>query len=150
VDQIRLLLGDTDMSDPLLGDAEIQYFIGVWTDPYSAAAAAAEQIAAQFAREVAYQGDGVSVGTDTLQDKFMALAAQLRTVGKRLGRLAVPYAGGTSVSDIEQVNAQSDEVAGLFGVGMSDNRRQGASTDVGSRTRADDPLISDQRSGGAS
>lgn len=147
VDQIRLLLGDTDMSDPLLDDGAITYFVTTWVNPYSAAAAAAEQIAGQFAREVAYTGDGVSVGNDKLQDKYTALAATLRLQGKRIGKAVGPYAGGTSVSDVEFVLSQEDEIRIDFYTGMGDNRREGSSTDVGSATRADDPLLSNQNYG---
>lgn len=145
VDQVRLLLGDTDMSDPLLQDEEIQFFISTWPDPYSAAAASAEQIAAQFAREVSSSGDGVQVGTNELQDKFVALAERLRYQAVRLGRAALPYVGGQSRSDIRQALEEEDTVQTTFWTGMGDNPlNEGSGAIVDSRD-----LQSDQRYGGA-
>lgn len=145
VDQIRLLLGDTDMGDPLLKDEEILFFVSTWTDPYSAAAAGAEQIAAQFAREVSYSGDGVQVGTNELQDHYLTLAERLRYQSTRLGRAAVPYVGGQSKSDIRQALDDEDTVQTTFWEGMSDDpRNEGFGSTVDSRD-----LQSDQRYGGA-
>lgn len=144
LDTIRFLLGDTDPTDPLLPDAGINFLIDMWVDVYSAAAAGAEQIAGQFAREVANSGDGVAVDFSALQDKYMALAGQLRKMGKRLGRAAVPYVGGMSRAETRAAMADADTELTLFAIGMNDDTHEGASSSVDSRD-----LISDQRYGGA-
>ena len=146
LDSVRFLLGDTDSSDPLLTNAAINFLVVSWVDVYSAAAAGAEQIAGKFAREVAYNGDGVAVDFSTLQDKYMVLAGQLRTLKKRIGRLAVPYVGGMLRSQIATAIANTDESGTLFAVGMNDDYRYGGSDATTNITL----LKSNQQYGGAS
>lgn len=124
-DAVRYLLGDTDTTDQLpISDEEISWLLVEWDNPYFAAAAAAEQVAGQFAREVSYSADGVSYGGNELQDKYMALAGQLRLLGKRKGRLGMPYDG----SNDPRYNDWRKQVEEI-GIGVHDNRRDGANMD---------------------
>jgi hypothetical protein len=146
-DTVRFLLGDTDPSDPLLSDQAIAFLITSWVNVYSAAAAGAEQIAGQFAREVTNSGDGVTIDFDRLQEKYMILAGQLRLLAKRVGRAASPYVGGMSKTETERALMDGDTELTTFGTGMHDIYRDGASggDTVGQRLNK---LKSDQ-SGGA-
>jgi hypothetical protein len=123
-DSVRFLLGDTESSDPLLQNEEIEFLLEQWSgNLYSAAAAGAEQIAAQVTRETPYSGDGVDTNTDILQQKFMLLASQLRMLARRKGYAAAIYAGGIDRSDVEDADADDTAIAGQFGVGMHDHIR---------------------------
>lgn len=143
-DAVRFLLGDTDPTDPLLIDTAIAFLVDTWGDIYSAAAAGAEQIAGQFAREVANSGDGVGVDFSALQEKYMTLAGQLRKMGKRIGRVASPYVGGMSRAETERALQDSDTELTTFATGMHDDTRDGASSSNDMRD-----LLSDQRFGGS-
>jgi hypothetical protein len=80
MEAIRFLVGDVDPSQPLLADEEHNYLIGLWGEftDYRVAAYAAEAIAAKLAREVDVSADGQSLGTNSLQDKYVALSLRLR------------------------------------------------------------------------
>jgi hypothetical protein len=143
-DSVRFLLGDTDNTDLLLSDGEIGFLLSEWSNVYDAAAAGADQLAAQFSREIDYSGDGISTTTSELQQQFIQLATQLRQLSKRKGRLAAPYVGGISRADVEKALADGDTIQTMFATGMHDNLRQG-----GEQTNTDvpNPLLSDQSNG---
>lgn len=52
LDRVRLLIGDTDITDQLLQDEEIQALYDNTKDMYAAASQACAMLAAKFAREV--------------------------------------------------------------------------------------------------
>ena len=85
-DAVRFYVGDIDPSIQLLQDEDIYFLIGKWMPVYNSdlmvAAAAAEIIANHFAREVTVSADGVSVGSDALQQKYDTLAQNLRDMYK--------------------------------------------------------------------
>lgn len=119
-DAVRWLVGDIDANDPLLTDGAILFLLDNASTTYGAAADAAEEIAAQFAREVSHSADGVQIGTNELQEKYLLLARRLRARGSKLG---VPYVGGISIADKRGVAAETDRAAGSFYLGMGDNRQ---------------------------
>jgi hypothetical protein len=94
-DRIRLLLGDTDPSDPLLYDDEIQSFVDyrqvtleddtTVTNIPAAAADAAAAIAARFAREFNFGEDGQRF--DRAQ-KFAHFYELEQTLRRRAGGVA--------------------------------------------------------------
>lgn len=147
-DTVHFLLGDTDSTDPLLQDEEIAFLISEWDgNLYFAAAAGAEKLAEQFAREVSFSGDGANVDFSSLSTNYAAVAQRLRKLGRtQAGRGALPYAGGISQSDVDQVNADNDRVPTAISMGMHDNYREGggdpSSTAPGRGTY--NPLLSDQ------
>lgn len=126
LDEVRFHLQDTDTTDQLMSDEEIQFTIDKWVDVVGtnlwAAAICAETLAAKFAREVSVSADGVSVSVQDLQDKYDALAMSLREQHKTFtGAAGSPTANGT-VFDVEQ----DDTIRPLaFGKGMHDNIRGG-------------------------
>lgn len=126
LDEVRFHLQDTDSTDPLLTDEEIEFVIDAWVDNVGtnvwAAAICAETIAAKFAREVSVSGDGVSVGVEALQDKYEALALSLRDQHKsKVGAAGVPTAGGTIFDDTFDSRIKPLS----FGKGMHDSQRVG-------------------------
>lgn len=125
-DAVRFLLGDTDSTFTLtLSDSEIAFLLTSWdSDTYDAAAAGAEQLAGQFAKEVQYASDDVTFGGDDLQAHYMMLAQQIRTLKKRLGRLAAPFDGSAWCQDWSE---RVDKIR----IGITDNRRDGANSPTG-------------------
>lgn len=87
-DKVRLKIGDTDESDPLLYDDEIAVHLAAWPENLDLAAAnAAEAIAAKFARGFTFSSDGQQFNVRERVLHYMALAETLR---KRGGALAWP------------------------------------------------------------
>lgn len=141
-DAVRFLLGDTDSTDTLtLSDNEILFLLTEWDgNTYFAAAAGAEQLAGQFAREVAFSSDDVSFGGDDLQQKYITLAVQLRAMGRRRGKAALPYDGSNDCADWQE-NVEK------LRLGITDNRRDGANAPTGFYLN---PLLDQDTSGYAS
>lgn len=127
LDTVRFHLQDTDESDQLLPDEEIQFVIDQW-EPVTgslvyAAAVCADRLAAKFAREVSVSGDGVSVGVESLQTKYEQLAMRLRQEYKDfVGTGGAPTAGGTIFG--EEFDPTIKPLS--FGKGMHDNLRAGS------------------------
>jgi hypothetical protein len=109
--QVRLLLGDTQINAPLLQDEEIGQYLAAYSNPYYAAAYAAEAIAGTFSRQVDRTLSGLSLTNSQKVMQYMTLARSLR----RQGALsAVPYAGGQSVADKQDREQNNDRVAPEF------------------------------------
>lgn len=82
LDQIRVKVGDTDMNDPLLTDAEISAHIAAWPNNLSLAAAnAADAIAAKYARGFNFSTDGQTFNRRERFLHYMELAQSLRRGG---------------------------------------------------------------------
>lgn len=119
-DQIRFLVGDTDITEPLLQDEEIEFVITQWMfkgSPYYAAAMCAKAIAARFAREVNYSDDADSLSLDGLQQKFLSLAADLLTQYNEQVSGARPFVGGISYGEVPDGTV----IPPSFGKGMTDD-----------------------------
>lgn len=125
IDEVRYLVGDTDTNEQLVSDEEINYALATWLPIYGTkqwvAAAVAEQLAGQFAREVSYSADGVSISLGDLASKFVERAAQLRAQHHSLLVGAVPDVGG--ISPYEQPDPLTKPMD--FGTGMHDNIEAG-------------------------
>lgn len=132
-DGIRMLLGDTNMVQPLLQDEEIDYVLSLWpeqTNPYFQAAYCAEGVAAKFAREINFTADGQNVNADVLQQKYLTLASQLRTRGN------AAFPGSVYVGGIDPWEGYDPTVSSpAFGTQMHDNISAGKQDygDSGSR-----------------
>ena len=126
-DGVRFWLQDTDKTDPLLSDQEIQFVIDNWYGQYNSliycADVCAEIISGRFAREIAYSADGVSIGTQELQDKYNALAASLRDMFKNEWQIidGAPDVGGIMWPQEWDPSIRPTS----FWKGMTDNRRAG-------------------------
>lgn len=117
--QVRLLCGDTDTNNQLIQDEEIDFLLSENSGVYFAAAAACEAIAAKLADEADQKTGKIATWLTKRVDKFLEMAKRLREVASRtLGR---PYAGGISISDKEDQEADTDRVVPAFKVGIMDN-----------------------------
>jgi len=121
LDDVRMLIGDTNpQADERLRleDEEIARFLELEGSLYLGAAAAAEALAAKFAREP----EG-SVGPNTIRpssrsDQLRAVAGRLRA---RAGRAALSFAGGISKAQKETAESNTDRIKPAFTRGMMDN-----------------------------
>ena len=121
-DVIRFLTGDVDENQPLLQDEEHDYLISVWGEfsDYRVAAYAAEAIAAKLAREVDVSSDGQSLGTNALQEKYIALSQRLRDQDQ------ATFPGTVFMGGVDPGEGVYPGVLPLaFGTGMHDNPAAG-------------------------
>ena len=102
-DKVRLMVGDTSSSDPILTDDEVDYFLTYRTvltptggtasvNVAAAAADAAGAIAAEYARQFDFSEDGQSFSRAQRVGHYMMLERELRS---RSGAVAVPISGTT-------------------------------------------------------
>jgi hypothetical protein len=134
LDAVRYYLQDTDVSDPLVSDEEINFLIDQWyargnNSAVYVAAIAADNLAGKFAREVSVSADGVSVGVQELQDKFMHLAESLRAQYSREQLAGGPETFGNNFGE----EFEPDIKPLTFGKGMHDNLDAGRQDYGGSR-----------------
>lgn len=104
-DKVRLLIGDTDETDPLLYDDEIDFALderklvttaGTTYNVYAAAADSAGAIAAKFSREFNFREDQQGFDRAQKVSHYRTLEDQLR---KRAGGQSIPLnLGGTITS----------------------------------------------------
>lgn len=101
ISKVRDLIGDVDSTDPLLQDETISYLITQEDNIYAAAARASERIAARVARYGSVSADGVSVSTQEMYDRYMAMAKMFDELDKSSG-VVTPYVGGVSWREVDE------------------------------------------------
>lgn len=111
-DAVRLWLSDTDMSSPKLLDGEIDYLLGIYPNPMLAAAQGARSLAAKWSGKASKRVEGLSISYGELAGNYLTLAADLEARASTMD--VIPYAGGTSVSDMQNVNANTDRPRPAF------------------------------------
>ena len=116
--QVRFLVGDTDSSDQLITDEEVDYAITEEGSTRSAAAMVADALAAEFARKADKQVGQLRIDLSQKAEAYAALAIRLRA---RSASLALPTMGGISISRKETVEADTDRVEPAFFTGMMSN-----------------------------
>jgi hypothetical protein len=104
-DRVRLLVGDTDATDPLLFDDEIAHFVdtrsitttaGTTVNVIAAAADCAGAIAGKFSREYSFREDSQGFERQQKVSHYRSLETTLRS---RAGGQTVPLTlGGTITS----------------------------------------------------
>ena len=81
LDEVRFLIQDTDSGEPLLTNEEINYLLGVYTDPYLTAISCVTALIAQASRVVE---ESKKVGDLSLTVKSGARVAQWESLLKYL------------------------------------------------------------------
>ena len=105
--EVRLLVGDTDSTDPQLWDDEITYLIDRQGSVRSAAVAACETLAAKYARRADKQVGDLRVSASQRSKAYHALADRLSL---DLSLTAIPSAGGISIADKQSTVSDTDRV----------------------------------------
>ncbi len=118
-DAVRFYISDTDASNPLMNDGEVDYLLTKFPDPLAAAAQAARSLAGKFAKQVTRKTVGdLSLSWSDMAKNYYALADELQIRSDISG--STLYAGGTSKSDMAAVAANSDRVPQPFTRGQFD------------------------------
>jgi hypothetical protein len=126
--QIRLMIGDTDTTDQLLQDEEINWILVVQPVMTYAAADCADIIAASFARQVTTTNGALRVTASLRQQQYADLAKRLRANGAGLtpggtsgGAIAAtPFVGGVSKQKNNELSSDSDNVLPSVALGQDD------------------------------
>jgi hypothetical protein len=123
LDEVRFLIQDTDINDQQLQDAELQYLIDSYGDPYSAAVAA---VSALIGRLASFQSETKKVGDLSLSRVFGMQVAKYEAMIKYLERErfrrnpAAPVINPNAIlpTDIAKVEGEGTD----YVVGQMDNR----------------------------
>lgn len=122
-DAVRYLVGDIDLNNQLVQDAEIAWVLTEEGNVYLAAASVARGIGATFAEAVSKQVGDLRIETSQKRDQFKKLADELKERG--LLRAGRPYAGGISIADKITVRDDDDRVVPAFRKRMHDTDKHG-------------------------
>lgn len=120
-DLVRFLIGDTDQSDWLLQDEEIQYLLSLYNNvALNASIRACESIIAKFSRLADESAGSVSV---SFSQKATAYQKMITTLRVRLATDDMqPFAGGISQAQKQIVEANKDRVPPDFSKHMMENK----------------------------
>lgn len=120
--QVRRLLGDVIANDQQIFDSEILFAITQRANIYGAAADCARYIAGQYSRKMDTTSPGALVTAAGAQaKKYLDLAATLDRQSRSRGAGVMPFAGGISVRQKMEAQADTDRVQPQFNLGMDDN-----------------------------
>lgn len=127
IDAVRYIIGDTDETDQLLSDEEIQYSIDVNGMTRHAASEACRAIAAKFARLMNRSIGGLSADFGVKYEHYIQLADNILSKEEMVP--VGPFISGYSRSAKEAVETDSDRES-IFGrKGGMDNPRANAVDD---------------------
>lgn len=132
-DQVRFLIQDTDLEVPLLSDNEVNFLVTKWFPLYQSltyvAAIAASVVARRFASVLNVSGDGVSVSTADLAQRYTDMATRLREEYK----LETAVGGSADIENLMIGTHLDESIVGLaFSMAIHDNPAAGAQ-DLGGR-----------------
>jgi len=129
-DALRLMIGDTNASDPLLSDEEADYYLGNnGKNVVLAAAEACEALAARFARNAIFSAADMEQSLASKAESYLKLARQLRgRAGMRRaiirssgqGAIVEPWQGGLYFTE-EYVMIQGilEDLPAAFRLGLA-------------------------------
>lgn len=121
-DKIRLLIGDTDTTDQLLSDEEIDFVSTQQPNNYYAAAQCCETIAGKFARDVSTTLEGMSIAKRQRFENYLNMANNLRVMAMRT-KPSKPFAASIDkdLKDAYSYKENSNLVQPNFELEMHDN-----------------------------
>lgn len=115
--QVRLLIGDTDSSDPQLQDAEIQYYLASEANTLMAASRSARAIAGRYSRKVDKAVGDLKITASQRYKQYDSLATELQNRGRLT---QIPTAGGVLISDRDSNQADTSVEHTFIRRGMHD------------------------------
>lgn len=119
-DQVRFLVGDTDSSEPLATDEEIEFALTQNSNVYAAAAFIADGISTYFMRCADSEEIGpVKVAYTSRVQFYSKRAADLLSKVGQYAQLTI-YGGGIDIGDKTATDSDTSLVAPNFRIGMND------------------------------
>lgn len=120
-DAIRFLIGDTDTTDQLLSNEEIDYIISVQGASNRAASEAARAVAAKYARLMSRSIGGLSADFSAKYRQYLELANSLLTTEET--HPVSPYISGYNRPAKDAIEDNPDRESTFSRKGIMDNRR---------------------------
>jgi hypothetical protein len=117
-DEVRLLTGDTDTTDPQLQDEEIAILTAEGTNPYNVAIKACIAIAAKYTRQADKTAGKLSISASVRAKSYRDQAMELRKLRNSRGLRIT--AGGQSFSEKQTAVMNTDALQPSFSRGQHD------------------------------
>lgn len=131
INQVRLMVGDTDSTDAQLQDEAISAYLPggplAAGSVYLAAAQCCEAIASAYARQIDLKIGNTTASPEPRMAHYRQRAKDLRAQNLRYGGLT-PYSGGISISDKETIEGNTDRKEPAFTVTTGDDQGGGSGT----------------------
>ena len=121
VDELRLLIGDTNSSDPQLQDEEIQYFLTKYPSTSQASVAAVTNLIAKYSRLSDETTAELSIKWSQKAQAYRRLKDDLSD--PVTSSSPVSFGGGISITDIDTRTSNSDRFDETFQIGMHKNSK---------------------------
>ena len=121
VDELRLLIGDTNSSDPQLQDEEIGYFLAKYASVNQATIAAVTNLIAKYSRLSDETTAELSIKWSQKAQAYRRLKDDLSDPVNAASSAPVSFGGGISNTDIDTRRSNSDRFDETFKVGMHKN-----------------------------
>lgn len=115
--QVRLLIGDTESTQPQLTDEELTFLIDSEGNIYRAAAAACRALMAEYARKVDKAVGDLKINYSQRMKAYESLGKSLFIRG---GGLGIPSAGGVYVADREANEGNESIIQPAIKIGIHD------------------------------
>ena len=129
-DQIRLAIGDTISTDPLLTDEEIaQLYLSAGNSVSGAAIMGLRSLAAKYSRLSDISIESVSKRYSQRAANYLAMAMALEVQGAKGASSAGPSATGISLDEMATAAADTDRPPSQNAQGMFDNKGAGYDRD---------------------
>lgn len=120
-DAVRFLVGDTDTTDQLLSDEEIDYLVTLHGTVPRASSESARAIAAKYARNMSRSIGGLSADFAAKYRQYMELADRLLTMEEAYP--VSPFISGYKRSEKESRELDNDRETTISRKGIHDNER---------------------------
>ena len=121
VGKVRFLTGDTDSTDVLLTDEEIEYLLSTHTSISAASVQACYAISAKLSRESDLKVGDLSISKSQRSAAYAKLAKDLK---EKASYALSGFAGGISESSKDSEESDSDRVVPDFTKGMMSSELQ--------------------------
>jgi hypothetical protein len=119
-DNVRMLIGDTVSTSPLLQDEEINFVLTRRPSVYGAASDCCRSLAARFASQATTAAGDTKIMFSDISKAYSRQAVAYDQLAIA-GGAGMPYAGGISQADKANQEQDTDRVSPQFNIGMDDN-----------------------------
>lgn len=116
--KMRQRLGDTDSTDPLLTDEQINAEYAETNDVYQALVSCCRVILAKLARKIDRSGPRFNATRSQLFQHYRDMMAEFQS---KVGQTAGPSWSEHSIADAEDIESDTDFAPPTFTVGRDDN-----------------------------
>jgi hypothetical protein len=115
LDEVRLLIGDTDTTDQQLQDGEIAYVQSKYSyNNIQAAAMCCKVLAAKYSRLVDSAIETIRISASQKLEHYLKLYEELWEEATRANAAPIPFVAGISISDIIANRGTNDRVLSVF------------------------------------